>query len=78
MDNQAHVQQVIEKYTKRYNQCKTDKEREKFISSLTPDEKREMGNAATYIKLQALVQYSNLPEEKRKELQKGNLSVLSR
>ena len=78
MDNQLHVQQVIEKYTKRYKQCKTDKEREKFISSLTPSEKREMGNVATYIKLQSLIKYSTLPEEKRKELQKGNLSVLSR
>ena len=78
MDVQAEIKRVIDKYTTRYNACKTPEEKQKFIDSLTAEEKREMGNAATYIKLQALIQYSKLPEGKRKEIQKGNLSVLSR
>ena len=74
--NQNDVAATINKFAEKYNACETDQEKQAFIDSLTEQEKREINNAAVYVKLQALNKYATLPQEKREALQKGDISVL--
>ena len=78
MQNRQDANRVINKFSERWQQCKTDGERQAFIESLSPDERREISNAKAYMQLQTLFAYSQLPEETRAELKKGNVDVLSR
>ena len=77
MENRQDANQVINKFAERWKQCQTDEERQAFIDSLSVEERREISNAKTYMQLQALFAYSQLSEETRDELQKGNVGVLS-
>ena len=77
MENRQDANQVINKFAGRWRQCQTDEERQAFIDSLTAEERREISNAKAYMQLQALFAYSQLPEETRDELKKGNVGVLS-
>ena len=77
MENRQDANQVINKFAERWKQCQTAEERQAFIDSLTAEERREISNAKTYMQLQALFAYSQLSEETRDELQKGNIDVLS-
>jgi len=74
--NQNDVENTINRFTKKYNACETEEEKQTFINSLTAEEKKEINDAAVYIKLQALNKYASLPQEKREALQKGDISVL--
>ena len=70
------VSRTAKEYADRYNACQTEEERQAFIAGLTPEERREMHNAAIYIKLQALNRYASLTSEQREALQRGDISVL--
>ena len=71
--NQKDVAEIVNKYAERYNACE---DKQAFINSLTAEEKREIGNTATYIKLQALSKYASLSQRKREALQQGDISIL--
>jgi hypothetical protein len=74
--NLQDVARTINKYAEKYNACQTDEERQAFIDSLTAEQKREIGNATIYMKLQALNKYASLPQHKREALQRGDVSVI--
>ena len=77
IENRQDANRVINKFAERWQQCKTELERQVLVDSLTTEERREISNAKAYIQMQALFAYSQLPEETRAELKKGNISVLS-
>ncbi len=77
MENRQDANWVINKFAERWQQCKTEEEQQAFINSLTAEERREISNAKAYMQMQALFAYSQLPEETRAELKKGNVGVLS-
>ena len=76
MENRQHANRVINKFAERWKQCKTEEEQQAFINSLTDEERWEISNAKAYMQMQALFAYSQLPEETREELKKGNVGVL--